>query len=157
MADLPSGRGTFIIKGVFAKDKDGGELFTKGGQAKVMLMLEVTDAKKRTAKVWEHIVETDNADWKREGIFTACGKAHLRMPGRNDNLGLLEGLDGECIIEIDTYLGKAYPKIKKYLPASIKEAYQAQLVDDDLAQAFAQSEASFNANAGFFDDSDIPF
>lgn len=111
---LPSGRGTFAIKRVFFDDKEGLPLKTKAGDPKALVIVEVEDSKGRKGTVYEHIADATNFDWKRTPMFEACQKGHLRVAGSNANLDKLEGLSGECLIDIDEYQGTSKCVIKKY-------------------------------------------
>lgn len=113
-SELPSGRGTFTIKRVFYKDKDGNPLVTSKKDPKALMILDVVDKKRRKATVYEHIVDGAIFDWKRDVIFASVDMTKYQVKGSNANLDQLEGLQGECFIEIKEYQGKSSAAIKTY-------------------------------------------
>jgi len=137
MSDLPSGRGTFVIKRVFTTDKDGVPLVTKKDIPKVLMIVEVLDKHNRTADVFEHITDGPTVEWKRVMLFKACDKMFLHKESSLWGLEQLQGCSGECMIDVDEYMGNPKCVVKNYYepkaPATLSQPkVDFSNFDDDI-------------------------
>jgi len=134
MADelLTPGKGKFLIKRVKTHDNDGVVLETSKGDRKVMIVVDVTDAKGKKGTVFEHL--TMNAAWKVELICKACNLGELFISDALclDNLEGLEGAVGECIVGISEANGK-WPEqtvVSKYIVPKATKAKTENVVNE---------------------------
>lgn len=95
---LTPGKGKFIVKRVKTHDDYNVPLMTKKGDRKVLLVIDVTDARGQKGVVFEHL--TMKLGWKVEAICKACDLPELYIADDLclDNLDGLEGAVGECLV-----------------------------------------------------------
>jgi len=123
---LTEGEGSFKVKSVFDKDKDGYPLEDKNGLPKLKLVLNVTDSKGNTSLIDDYLT----GSWPARIHEFALG---VGLPGLYNAAGVIDtqklvGLSGGCIIKTDTYNGKDSSKIAAYL---VNDNQQI-LPDDDI-------------------------
>jgi hypothetical protein len=133
---LKEGDGTYVITAVCEEDRDGGRLKDRHGNDMIKIMLDVTDAQRKSARVNQFVTGAENMSWKIKQIAESVGMPELYNDGGNFNPQKLDGARGDCTIFTEPGRGEfgARSSIKKWLPAApgnqVPQA--APDIEDDL-------------------------